>query len=682
MDRRRHAPVARSRSLRDVEVAQGLSNVYRGRARRSRYELLDADHDGGRRGGHFRWLMSTCLAAAVGVVTIGVVILGSLDRSERPDSGPSVLERLRKSHAGEELRASRPQDGLRWSVPKTDRLMIAADVPTARHVIHEQVQVRRNNKPFIQIRPYVRVVANLYSQELTKSDDIPSFNPLQFYENAAGDGSSGSRFGVSGAGSVAIKVVELLGGILPAEDGIEQSDREATEIVSDLMKEADPSLMRPGFKPDGMDLFLPDGMDAGGRSVVPPRTTVLEKEVRIGDNQSAGDLEKREVRVIRVARGDSLTRILRRLGAEAWQSRAMVAAAKPLFPESALTVGHEVHVTLVPSLTHKDKMEPARFSVYGDGHIHLVSVNRNAAGEFSASQTPFEAETVRAALSYADELQTASLYVSLFNAGAQQGLSSDLIMKVMRIHAYDADFRRRVSQGDRAEWFFDLREENGKDSNSVGELLYTMIQAGGEVNRFWRFRSQDGVVDYYDEFGNNSKKFLMRRPVRGANVRLSSGFGLRFHPILRYSRPHNGVDWAGPLGTPVLAAGKGVVEFSGRKGEYGNYVRIRHANGYATAYAHLQKIADQIVEGASVRQGQVLGAMGHTGLSTATHLHYEVLINSRAVDPLSIQVPRERRLTGRDLSDFQRERTRIDELIRRQPVKTLSRFVREAAARP
>ena len=140
------------------------------------------------------------------------------------------------------------------------------------------------------------------------------------------------------------------------------------------------------------------------------------------------------------------------------------------------------------------------------------------------------------------------------------------------------------------------------------------------------------------------------------------------HPILGHVRPHNGIDWAAPTGTPILAAGSGVIEEAKFRGEYGNYVRIRHANGYQTAYAHMSRFAPKTREGARVSQGELIGYVGTTGLSAGPHLHYEVLVNSRFVDPLSIQVPRERQLTGKPLADFQKERARIDELMRRPPV--------------
>ena len=162
----------------------------------------------------------------------------------------------------------------------------------------------------------------------------------------------------------------------------------------------------------------------------------------------------------------------------------------------------------------------------------------------------------------------------------------------------------------------------------------------------------------------------MRRPVRGEDVRLTSGFGVRRHPILQIPKMHTGVDWACAFGTPIMAAGNGVIEEAGRKGEYGNYVRIRHANGYKTAYGHMSRFGAGVSEGVKVRQGQIIGYVGSTGISSGPHVHFEVLVNNSFVDPNSIQVPREQQLNGRALVEFQKERVRIDELMRRNPVST------------
>ena len=154
-----------------------------------------------------------------------------------------------------------------------------------------------------------------------------------------------------------------------------------------------------------------------------------------------------------------------------------------------------------------------------------------------------------------------------------------------------------------------------------------------------------GLVDYYDETGKSAKKFLVRKPVLAGIMR--SGFGLRRHPILGYTKMHTGVDWAAPSGTAIYASGNGVVEKAGLESGYGKYIRIRHNNGYETAYGHMTAFARGVDEGTRVRQGQVIGFVGSTGLSTGSHLHYEILVNGRFVDPMRIKLPRGRVLEGR-----------------------------------
>lgn len=188
----------------------------------------------------------------------------------------------------------------------------------------------------------------------------------------------------------------------------------------------------------------------------------------------------------------------------------------------------------------------------------------------------------------------------------------------------------------------------------------------GQQRKFFRFRTPDDVVDYYDEQGNSAKKFLMRNPVKGG--RYTSGFGARNHPLLKYLRMHTGVDWAAPTGTPILAAGDGTVERVGREGGYGNYVRIRHANGYATAYGHMSRYADGVAPGVTVKQGQIIGYVGSTGMSTGPHCHFEVLVNNNFVNPMTVPVPRGLQLEGRQLAEFQRERKRIETLMQMDPV--------------
>ena len=227
--------------------------------------------------------------------------------------------------------------------------------------------------------------------------------------------------------------------------------------------------------------------------------------------------------------------------------------------------------------------------------------------------------------------------------------------------------------GDAFEFFL---EEDKTAPGNLGEPLATAVTSWGETHKFYRFRTADGMVDYYDRQGSTARNFLMRRPVSCGEARLTSGFGRRRHPMLLVERMHLGEDWACAPGTPIMAAGSGVVEAAGPKGELGKHVRILHANGYKTTYGHMSRFARSIAPGAEVRQGQVIGYLGVSALSSGAHVHYEVLVRAGAdgrfahVDPISIQVRRERQLAGKELADFRGERDRIDTLMRRNPIFT------------
>src|SRR6187455_3676806 len=193
------------------------------------------------------------------------------------------------------------------------------------------------------------------------------------------------------------------------------------------------------------------------------------------------------------------------------------------------------------------------------------------------------------------------------------------------------------------------------------DVMFAALTTGGELKKYYQFQTtDDGIVDYYDETGKSAKKFLVRKPVAMGIMR--SGFGARNHPLLGYFKMHTGVDWAAPLGTAIYASGNGSIEKVGWESGYGKYVRIRHSNGYETAYGHMTAFSRATQPGARVRQGQVIGYVGSTGLSTGPHLHYEILVNGRFVDPLRVKLPRGRVLDGAMFVSFDKERDRIDNI--------------------
>jgi murein DD-endopeptidase MepM/ murein hydrolase activator NlpD len=675
IDRSRHATTGRFRAPRLREQSHGLPQVYGGRARRSIRDIYEVDHAHAGRN-KFRWLISTCLAATVGAVAIGVVLYGSLNRTVASNSVLKQLSNV-QSPAPKPLRFSTIGDGLNWAIPKSNREYLTSSALTARYTIHEQVQVRRNNRPFIQIRPYLRISMRLVPASPTNRDVIPTFNPFKLYAaSALGKNRNSEDAGEANQGNIKARVVELLGGILPGNDGQELDNEEVKALVREI-RSADetaspqPSLDKVGVLPGNLtpDYLSPAANEgATNGSALSEATTVIHRTAyksELGDNSTS----RSEIRVVRVGKPIELATVLQQMGSPSWQSLSMVEAATTIVPDTLLPRGHELRVRLVP---HAGHLEPEALAIFGPLNHHILTVKRGEDGVYVADRE-FDPRIMMTSNSFEQAAASdASLYASIYDAALMQKLSPDEIFKILRINAYEIDFRNRVRDGDQLELFYELKP-GPEGSSKLGELLYVAITSSGEKKKFWRFRSQEGTVEYYDAKGENSKKFLMRKPVRGSNVRLTSGFGYRRHPVHRVRRMHTGTDWSAPSGTPILAAGRGIVEVAKRRGGNGNYVRIKHSNGYQTAYSHMRRFGPGIRPGIKVRQGQVIGYVGSTGLSTGPHLHYEILVNKRFVNPIKIAVPRARKLRSKELKAFQRERKRIEDLLRRSPVKTASR---------
>jgi murein DD-endopeptidase MepM/ murein hydrolase activator NlpD len=252
------------------------------------------------------------------------------------------------------------------------------------------------------------------------------------------------------------------------------------------------------------------------------------------------------------------------------------------------------------------------------------------------------------------------LYQSVYETALRNKVPPAVIEDMVRIYSYDVDFQRKVQPGDSFDVFFAGEDEGS--TTEKNEVLFASLTVGGETKKYYRFQTpDDSVVDYYDETGKSAKKFLVRKPVNNAIMR--SGFGSRRHPILGYVKMHTGVDWATPYGTPIFASGNGVVEVAGWEGGYGKYVKLKHNNGYETAYGHMSAFAKGLEPGKRVRQGQVIGFVGSTGQSTGAHVHYEILVNGRFVDPMRIKLPRGRSLDGPIIANFEKERDRLDAMM-------------------
>ena len=355
---------------------------------------------------------------------------------------------------------------------------------------------------------------------------------------------------------------------------------------------------------------------------------------------------------ILVRRGDTLMNILIRARIEQTAANAAVASLRDVYDPRRLRAGQQLALTAL-SGSEADQRELLRLALDLD-FDHQIEVIRRADGEYDAAQIerPQHREMVRRAGTIND---------SLYLAADRVALPHDVTYGLVKLFSWDVDFQRDLRRGDSFETLFEeVSLEDGSGASRGGDLLYGGLTLSGQILDAYRFEVEDGEVEYFDRTGRSLRKFLLRTPVDGA--RLSSGFGMRRHPILGYSRMHKGVDFAAPSGTPIYAAGSGRVASAGRNGGYGNYIQIRHSGEYSTAYGHMSRFAKGISAGIRVQQGQVIGYVGTTGRSTGPHLHYEILRNSAQINPLSVKQPPNTQLAGADLERFQAEVDRIDRL--------------------
>ena len=378
---------------------------------------------------------------------------------------------------------------------------------------------------------------------------------------------------------------------------------------------------------------------------------------------------------LQVERGDTLMGLLIGAGAQRGEAYEAIEALSEVFSPRKLRVGQEIAVTLgqqerATQLTTAELIPAAATKTARDGSgagLPLLSLRLRPSVEQDIevvrdqNADTFVARTIERQLEAAPRYAEGEIESSLFKAAIAADVPQVVLVDAMRTFSFDVDFQRDIQKGDSFRLLYDgFQDETGAFVKS-GDILFAELVLSGKPVRLYLHTPSSGITDYFDEEGRSVRKTLLRTPVDGA--RLSSGFGMRKHPILGYNRMHKGLDFAAPTGTPIYAAGDGVVERASRWGAYGHYVRIRHNSTYKTAYAHLSKYGKGIKAGARVKQGQVIGYVGSTGRSTGPHLHYEVLVDGAQVNPRSIKLPSGEVLKGAELAAFQAERKRIESLI-------------------
>jgi murein DD-endopeptidase MepM/ murein hydrolase activator NlpD len=347
------------------------------------------------------------------------------------------------------------------------------------------------------------------------------------------------------------------------------------------------------------------------------------------------------VRTVALGKGDTLFELLIEADIERTVANEIVANVKKIYDVKKMRAGQEIALEMV----RQGNEESLTGLSFQPDSLNEVSVSLNEKNQFQAKliETPIERKRFA---------KNGTVNSSLSAAGQLAGLPKSIVSAMIRIYSHEIDFQRELKSGDTFEVLYDQSVTPEGKSVGEGTILYANLKVGGRSNPLYRVTFADGTVDYFDEKGQSIKKGLLRTPVDGARV--TSRFGMRNHPILGYSKMHKGVDFGAPTGTPIYAAGDGTIAEVGFKGAYGRYVRIRHNNGLATAYAHMSRFGRGIQTGKRVEQGDVIGYVGSTGRSTGPHLHYEVLVAGRQVNPLGVKFNTGRKLDGKMLTEFKR----------------------------
>lgn len=352
-----------------------------------------------------------------------------------------------------------------------------------------------------------------------------------------------------------------------------------------------------------------------------------------------------------ITEGDTLAEVLGSLGISSAQSQEVIAAVSTVFNPKDLRVDQEIYVVYKTQPNCEDyDLE----SLYIRPDIdHDVEIVRKKDGTFEATQHKIQLKHTHVDISGSIQI---SLYADALRAGASPKMLEDMI----KVFSYDVDFQRDIQPGTEFSLVYDTYKDEESGLERPGELLYAHLVLEGKPYALYRFQPAGGTAGYYTIKGESVKKALLKTPVDGA--RLTSGFGNRKHPIQGYTKMHKGVDFGAPKGTPVMAAGDGVIERCNKFGGYGNYICIKHGGNTKTAYAHLCRFAKGIKTGKKVKQGNIIGYVGSTGNSTGPHLHYEVIQNGKHVNPQKITQFASSKLGGKALVGFKAQVAKIQKM--------------------
>jgi murein DD-endopeptidase MepM/ murein hydrolase activator NlpD len=404
------------------------------------------------------------------------------------------------------------------------------------------------------------------------------------------------------------------------------------------------------------------------------QTTVLDAEIQsvANENENITTISKTPPpepvdESFELRSGLTLAQELTNRGVSKSAAQALVASLEPVIPANMIKAGTKFEVTFDRQIDFygREVTFPVQLS-FKPGPKETITVDSDEDGQFVAQ---IDGKDDGSKSQYAEkpkvnQFRTRSQVGPSLYATAKDNMIPDYIVsEFTRVFSYDVDFQRQVAADDTFELFYGNPLSGSSSKRKV--LHFARLTNDGTTKTFYRFTSTDGQTDYFDENGRSASRALLKTPISGA--KLTSRFGMRVHPLLSYTKMHTGVDFGASMGTPIHAAGSGVIDLAGRHGGYGNVIVLKHNEKYKTMYAHMSRFADGIRQGVRVNQGQVIGYVGSTGRSTGPHLHYEVRINDQPVNPTAIRATGGKQLAGKDLMKFRINKDRVLAMMQTAP---------------
>ncbi|MGL5446519.1 MAG: M23 family metallopeptidase [Rhabdaerophilum sp.] len=616
-----------------------------------------------------RWMAGLVLIALAGSVLMLFSVIAALSPIETIVTSPVMTKGAEERIAGgSSITTAR----------RGDKLIRKANLVAARQDYKAPILVRSGNAEITRHAGFTRLATPLATESLGFADVIPAYNLAKLVSLASEDraATEGELSGTQET-EIAVSLRDIASLRGRAESGIRLADDDARTQVIDLLVErrrdsprvaAQSQLarvMRAPSEASAASAFAAGAVaDPFSKLVVrmvPENVTLLPRQ------DSVLTPFPIEERIILSRSVQATTQSLRGVGATPKQAQEIVAALTRNGRTNNLDGSRVLKLTL-QSQQERGTKELMRVDLFADEQL-VASTGRRDDGSFwpiearDMPSRPAGAETAEEDEDTEANSGRLTIYQAIHETARRYEIAPPIIDEIVRTVFFDVDLQRRAAPGD----FLELLIANGEgEATPRQDLLLVSLSTGQTKRRYYRFKLTDeDVVDYFDEQGRSVKQFLLRKPIDGGEFR--SGFGMRRHPITGSYRLHAGVDWAGAVGLAIRAAGNGVVRLAQWDSGYGRRVEIEHNHGYVTTYSHMSAFAPGIKDGVRVRQGQIIGRLGSSGLSTGPHLHYEVLINDRFVDPLAIRLPKGRELAGGTLNEFRRERDFIESVIKRAP---------------